>query len=119
MADPTSPPRPGLRPAVKSYLAACVWDAQQARVETTGGVAVSGWLNETGTPGITTTVQWEAGTAADLGNAVPAAIPQASFDIIKNGTLDSQTGLVAYGGKSYRFQFKMVSGVAQMAAYSV
>lgn len=119
MPDPSAPPHGGLRPSVKTYLAACVWDAQQLRVETTGGVAVVAWLNQTGTPVITTTVQWEAGTASDLGNAVPAAIPQLSFDIIKSGTLDSQTGVVAYGGKSYRFQFRMASGVAQMAAFSV
>ncbi len=119
MADPSDPPRPSLRSAVKSYIAACVWDANQSRVETTGGVAVVGWLNATGTPGLTATVQWEAGTATDLGSSVPATIPQAAFDIIKNGSWDSQTGLVSYGGKSYRFQFKMVSGVAQMAAYSV
>ena len=119
MADPTSPPRPSLRPSVKTYIAGCVWNSGAGRVETTGGTPVSGWLNETGNPGITTTVQWEAGTATDVGDAVPGAIPQESFDIIKNGSLDQQTGLVTHKGLTYRFQFKAVSGVAQMAAYPV
>lgn len=118
MPDPSDPPRPSLRQGVRNYIASCVWDQNQSRLETSGGDPVYAWLNQTGTPSTTATVQWEAGTANDLKDAVPAAIPQGSHTIIANGTYDAQTGLVTYNGKSYRFRFEMVSGTATMQAYS-
>ncbi len=76
------------------------------------------WLNQTGNPGITATVQWEAAKATDVGIAVPAVVPYESWNIIKNGSFNSQTGLVTYQNKSYSFRFESVSGVATMAPYS-
>lgn len=116
MSDPSTPPRPSLRQSVYEYLAACVWDSQQSRVETSGGTPVYGWLNQDGSAGQSATVEWEAGTSTDLGAAVPAAVPYATWNIIDQGTFDSQTGRVTYSGTSYTFVFKMKSGVATMVA---
>lgn len=75
------------------------------------------WLNQTGTPGITATVQWEAATGTDVGIGVKALIPYDTWNIIKNGSFDSQTGLVTYQSTSYRFRFETVSGEATMEPY--
>lgn len=117
MSDPSVPPRPSLRQSVRNYIAGCTWNQQLSQVES-GGDPVFAWLNQTGTPGITATVQWEAGTSSDVGSAVPAAIPYESWNIIKNGSYDGQTGLVTYNNKSYRFAFGMVSGTPTMSPYS-
>lgn len=118
MPDPTDPPRPAFRKSVNDYLSACVWSQQSGRLETTTGAPVYAWLNQTGTPTITATVQWEAGDDDDVGNAVPATVSYNAWDLIKNGTFDLQTGLVSYQGKSYRFQFEMDNGTPSMKPYS-
>lgn len=118
MTDPTDPPRPSLRKSVRDYLAACVWNQSQTRVETSTGEPVFGWLNQKDAPTITAVVQWEAGNANELGIAVAASVPYETWDIIKNGSYDSQTGLVTHDKKSYRFRFEVVSGVATMQPYT-
>lgn len=118
MSDPSTPPRPSLRESVYKYIGSCVWNQQTARVETSSGAPVYGWLNQTGTPGITATVQWEAGTSADLDNAVPATIAYDTWNVVQNGSYDGQTGLVIYNNVSYRFIFKMVNGSPTMAPES-
>lgn len=117
MSDPSVPPRPSLRQTVRNYLAGCTWNQQTGRVESSGD-PVFAWLNQTGNPGITATVQWEAGTSSDVDSAVPAAITYESWNIIKNGSYDGQTGLVTYNNKSYRFELKMVSSTPTMAPYA-
>jgi hypothetical protein len=117
MSDPSLPPRPSLRESVFDFIGDCVWNQQKSRAETTAGAPVFGWLNQTGTPTMTATVQWEAGTSTDLGDAVPATIEYGSWNIIKNGSYDQQTGLVTYNQVAYRFSFEMVQGTATMAAY--
>lgn len=120
MSDPTDPPRPSLRQTVRDFIAeSCTWDEEEGRLETTsGGDPVVAWLNQTGTPTKKATVQWEAGKTADADSAVPATITKSTFDIIKNGSWDSQSGLVTYASKSYRFRFAVVSGEAHMEPYA-
>lgn len=119
MPDPIDPPRPSLRSGVQSFLAGCTWNQSKARVEDSSGNAIVAWLNQTGTPGLTATVQWDAGTSSQAGTAVDAVISSESFTIIDGGTYDSNTGLMTYQNKTYRFALQKVSGVVTMAAYSV
>ncbi len=113
MPGTSDPPRPHLSSAVRNYVAGCTWDALQQRVEN-GGNPVSAWLNQNGTPAISDPVIWEVGTTSQAGTSVQAKITQTSYDIIKNGTYDANSGLVTYLGKTYRFSFAMNGGVASM-----
>lgn len=119
MPGTSDPPRPHLSSAVRNYLAGCSWDAGQSRVEDGSGNAVSAWLNQSGAYGIDDPVRWEVGTTTSAGTSVQATIPNASFTIVKNGTYNSNTGLVSYSGKNYRFAFAMSGGVPQMLSSEV
>lgn len=107
-----------MRQSVRNYIAGCSWNQQQGRLETANGDPVFGWLNQTGTPTQQATVQWEAGTSSDLGNAVAAAVPEETWAIIKNGSFDEETGLVTYKNESYRFRFEIVQGTATMEPHA-
>ena len=55
--------------------------------------------------GIATTsgrVAWYTRKLADANNAPQALIPSATFDAIKNGTLNKQTGELTYNGTTYK-----------------
>lgn len=119
MPGTSDPPRPHLSSAVRNYLAACSWDGIQQRIEDASGNAVAAWLNQNGTPAISNPVVWEVGTTSQAGTSVQAKITQNTYDTIKNGTYDANTGLVTYLGKSYRFSFAVSGGVASMLASQV
>jgi hypothetical protein len=117
MPDPTDPPRPALRKDVADYLTTCTWNEVTNRLENAYGDPVAAWLNMTGTPAITCTVQWEASKETDLGIAVGAHVPHATWNIVKNGDYDDKSGLVEYEKKTYRFAFVMDGGQPTMVAY--
>jgi hypothetical protein len=113
MPGTSDPPRPHLSSAVRNYLVSCTWNSQLQRVEN-GGNPVSAWLNQNGTPAISNPVVWETGTTSQAGTSVQSKITQNTYDIIKNGSYDSNSGLVTYVGKTYRFAFAMSGGLASM-----
>lgn len=102
------PPRPRLSSTARNYLVNdCKWNPQLSRVERIlGGVPVYAWLGQTGTPGLTATVEWDAGPDPGVGKCVRAVIGQAEWDTIKNGTWNSNTGVVTYQNVLYTFSFE-------------
>lgn len=120
MPNPTDPPRPSLESSPYADLSSCGWDTKDGVVNGSG-VQIFVWLNilPSSTIGKTVEVYWEVGTAAQAGQAVRATIPQDAFDIIKNGTYDPGTGLIAHQGEDYSFRFEMISGVASMKPYKM
>lgn len=119
MSNPTDPPRPALEADPYTAFDAYGWDTNDGLVDS-NGTQVFAWLNQTGTPGKTATVYWEFGTAAEAGSlAVLAVVTQSTYDIIKNGTYSSSTGLVTHLGDEYGFRYEMSAGSPSMKPFKV
>ncbi|MDQ3031392.1 MAG: hypothetical protein M3Y87_03175 [Myxococcota bacterium] len=99
---------------MRDYLAGCSWEPGAGRVETAHRQPVLAWLNQVSSRGLGVIVEWDAGTANDLGIAVAAAIPRETLEIIQAGLHDSETGLVLHDGRSLAFVFESVNGVPTM-----
>lgn len=121
MPGTTDPPRPTLTSTIRNYLKNdCVWNAQTSRVELAqGGTPVYAWLGQTGNPGLSATVEWAAGADPGVGGCVKAVIGQTELDTIKNGTYDSQSGIVTYGGKNYSFRYEAGANGGVMKRHSL
>jgi hypothetical protein len=115
MGVPTDPPHLGLRQATRDFIASCTWNNTTGQLEY-GGAVVKASLHQVSASGFGVTVEWLASVAADYGAAVTVVIPQATYDIVKNGTFNSQTGVVTHGGKNYIFEHKMSGSVRSMLA---
>lgn len=119
MSNPTDPPRPSLESGPYGAFSSYTWHSTNGVVNA-NGTKVYAWLNQTGSPGKTATVYWEVGTAADAGNlAMLAIITEEACTIIKSGTYDQSSGLMAHGGYEYCFRYEMDSDILYMKPYKV
>jgi hypothetical protein len=60
-------------------------------------------------------VAWFLRTSTYSGGCPEAKIPQATFDVIKGGTLNTQTGVISYGGHTYVLELKRDANGVQIA----
>lgn len=119
MSNPTDPPRPSLESGPYGAFSGYTWHSTNGVVDG-NGTKVFAWLNQTGSPGKTATVYWEVGTAAEAGAlAMLANITEEACTIIKSGTHDQDSGLVAYGGYEYCFRYEVGSGTLWMKPHKV
>jgi hypothetical protein len=118
MGTPTDPPRNGIRQAVRDFIAGATWNSTSGQLES-GGVAVKASLSQISSSGFGMTTEWLASVAADYGSAVTVIIPQTTYDIVKNGSFNSQTGQVTYSSVTYNFQHIMSGSVRSMIAVAV
>ena len=64
-------------------------------------------------------VAWSFITAtANTNNCVCCLIPQATFNVIKGGTLNTQNGQISYGGHTYQLQLQSGSSPGTAIAFA-
>jgi hypothetical protein len=117
MGTPTDPPRSGIRTATRDVIAACTWSNGQ--LINASNLVMKAALSKVSSSGYGVTVEWRANVASQYGSAVAVTIPQATYDIIKNGSHDATSGHVTYNNKTYTFQQLMDGTVPSMVAVGV
>lgn len=60
-------------------------------------------------------VAWALCTAASSNNCPQAKIPQATFDVVKGGTLDTSTMKISYSGHTYLLSLERDANGTQIA----
>lgn len=60
-------------------------------------------------------VAWFLRSVADSGDCAKGKIPQLTFDVVKNGTLNTSTGVITYNTHTYRLHLQVDSSGVQIA----
>lgn len=101
MPAPTPPPSIHLPEAVFDKLQASTYDAN-ARVFRDGTAAVN-LVVESDANGLP---RWQWASDADAGSNPRGEIPQATADVITDGTYDAQTSSISYNGQTYKLRLE-------------
>src|SRR5688500_6179596 len=101
MPDPNDPPDPGITSTTFNALQAMTYDSAAMAFKDGSTLYYMFVERKTGTIDV---AQWFHATDSAGGNHPRGQIPQLTFDVIKNGTLDTQTQKITYNNKDYRIR---------------
>src|SRR5688572_25909934 len=104
MPQPNDPPDPGITSTVFNALQAMSYDASlQAFKDTAGDRYFLFVQRKSNTVDV---AEWVHATDTEGGDNPRGLVPQLTFDVIKSGTLNTQTQKIAYAGKNYRIRLQ-------------